>query len=214
VIFVAGIALRLIAQEQDGFTIELDPDIRSEAVHVDYYLVGGFGGYGGFTDRLKASTGELFLPVYRDGQRATSLKPVVYAKGCELATFALDPLPPGRSSVRFECRKLGTVWLKRMVSGHPRPSGLTVRLHYMAHWSHPFFGIGDGAILSLAIAEAAPDQDGGFAIELPDFANDGITNSYKGQAEWSVTAEKTGTNDQYWLNTDKQAGRSPGAFGY
>jgi hypothetical protein len=72
--------------------------------------------------------------------------------------------------------------------------------------------LGDGPVLSLAIAEVVPGRDGRFAIEVPDLANDGVTNSYKGQADWSVTACKTGTNDQYWLNTDKQANRLPGTL--
>lgn len=41
-------------------------------------------------------------------------------------------------------------------------------------------------------------------MEVPDFANDGVTKSYKEQAEWSITAWRTGTNDQYWLNSDAQ----------
>jgi hypothetical protein len=212
VTFKVGLALSLIAQEKEGVKIELDPSIRSEAVQMHYYLVGGFGGYGAFTDGPRALTEELLLPIYRGGQRAKSLKALVYAKGCELATFALNPLPPGPNRVRFECRKLGTIWLKGVVTGHPRPSELTVRLRYRAHWSHTFFGILDAPVLSLAIAEVVPGRDGRFAIEVPDFANDGVTNSYKGQADWSVTAWKTGTNDQYWLNTDKQASRLPGTL--
>jgi hypothetical protein len=65
VTFEVGLALSLIAQEKEGFKIELDPSIRSEAVQVQYYLVGGFGGYGAFTDGPRALTEELFLPIYR-----------------------------------------------------------------------------------------------------------------------------------------------------
>jgi hypothetical protein len=183
-----SVALSLIAQGKEGLIIELDPNIRPDSVHVDYFLEGGFGAYGDFTDRTKASDQELFVPIYLDGQRATSLKAVVYAKGCELATFVLDPLPPGSSRVRFECYKLGAVWLKGVVTGYPRPSELTVRLRYLADWSHAFFGILDGAVLSLAIAEVVPDRAGRFAVEVPDFANDGVSKSHKDQAEWSITA--------------------------
>jgi hypothetical protein len=207
-----GLALCLIAQAKDGLTIDLDPIIRPEVVHVFYFLKGGFGGYGDFTDRTAASAQEVFLPIYRNGQRATSLKAVVYAKGCELAAFALDPLlaVPGR--IRFECHELRAIWLNGVVIGYPHPSELTVRVRYMAHWSHTFFGIGDGSVLSLAIAEVVPDRDGEFAVEVPDFANDGLTKSYKGQAVWSITCGKTGTNDQYWLNSDAQNSRIPGAL--
>jgi hypothetical protein len=197
-----GLAIGLVASEKDKLAIELGPDIRPEAVHVHYFLKGGFGGYGDFIDPTQASGKELFLPIDRDGRRATSLRAVVYTKGCELATFALDPLPPGPSRVRFECRKLRTIHLRGTVVGYPRPSELTVRLRYLAFWSHGFFGIMDGPVLLLPIAEVAPDQDGRFDVDLPDFANDAVTESYKGQAEWSVTAWKTGANDQYWLNVD------------
>jgi len=207
-----GLALCLIAQAKDGLTIDLDPDIRPEAVHVHYFLTGGFGGYGDFTDRTAGSAQEVFLPIYRDGQRATSLKAVVYARGCELAAFALDPLPPIPGRIRFECHKLRAVRLKGVVTGYPHPSELTVRVRYIAHWSHTFFGIADGPVLSLAIAEVVPDRDGKFAVEVPDFANDDLTKSYKGQAEWSITGWKTGTNDQYWLNPDAQDSKIPGAL--
>ena len=171
-------------------------------MHVYYSQYGGFGAYGGFTDPTQASGRELFLPIDRDGRRATSLRAVVYTNGCELATFALDSLPPGLNRVRFECRKLRTIHLRGKAIGYPRPWDLTVRLRYLAFWSHSFFGISDGPILSFPIAEVAPDQDGRFDVDLPDFANDAVTKSYKGQAEWSVTAWKTGANDQYWLNVD------------
>ena len=105
VVFGVGFALSLHAQKNDGVKIEVDPSVRSEDVHVYYFLVGGFGGYGGSTDvPPKPSTEELLLPIYRDAQRANSLKAVAYAKGCELTTFTLDPLAPGPSRVRFECR--------------------------------------------------------------------------------------------------------------
>jgi len=205
------LTLRLTAQEDGGFKIELDPSIRPESVHVQYYLVGEFGGYGDFTDRPRAIAGEISLPIYRDFQRANSVKAVVYAKGCEIATFAADLLRD-LSRARFECYRLPTVWLRGRVSGAPRASDLTVRLQYAARWSHVFFGIADGAVSSFAIAAAPTDRDGRFAVEVPDFANDSVTNSYPGQAEWSVTARKTGTNDQYWLNVEKQANRFPGAL--
>ena len=87
-----------------------------------------------------------------------------------------------------------------------------MQLRYLAYWSHAFFGIGDGPVLSIAIAEVVPDHDGRFAVEVPDFANDGVTKSYKDQTEWSITAWKTGTNDQYWLNLDVPDSKIPGAL--
>lgn len=207
-----GLVPYLVAQTKDGITIDLDPAVRPEAAHVRYFLTGGFGGYGDFTDGGAASGQKVFLPVYRDGQRAMSLKAVVYAKGCELAVFALDPLPAVPGRIRFDCHKLRAVWLKGVVNGHPNPSELTVRVIYMAPWIDTFFGIADGTVLSFPIAEVVPDQDGKFAVELPDFANDSLTKSYPGQAEWSITGWKTGTNDLYWLNSDAPHSKMPGSL--
>lgn len=211
-IVIVGIFLTrsLIAQERDGLTIELDPSTDSASVRVDYYLTGGFGGYGDLANHTQLSGREVVLPTYRNGLRARSLKAIVYVKGCAFSTFVLDPLPPGPSHVRFECQKLPAITLKGIVIGYPRPSELTVRLRYMASWSLTFFGASDGPVLLLPIAETVPDVDGRFAIEVPDFANDAVTNSYRRQAEWLITAWGQGANGRYWLNTDNEQPVSPG----
>jgi hypothetical protein len=74
------------------------------------------------------------LPLIYEGKRAKSVKAVLYAKGCELSTIVLDPLPSRPSRVSFECRKLPTVRLRGTVVGHSHPSDLTVCFGYTAHW--------------------------------------------------------------------------------
>jgi len=208
VTFGIGLAPGLIAQDKEEVRIRMDPNIPSQTVHVHYFVKGEFGGFGGFRDGSKDF--DLFLPTYQGDQRAKSLKTIVYAKGCEIATFVLDPLPPGPSRLRFDCQKLATDWLKGVVTGHPHPSELTVQLVYMANWSPRFFGFGDGPSVTIPVAEVAPDRDGRFAIEAPDFANDGVTKSYKGQAEWWVMAWKAGSSDRYSLNADGEISEFPG----
>src|ERR1700734_2871785 len=124
VLFVAPgvcLTLRLSAQEENEFKIEvkieLDPSIQPESVRVQYYLVGEFGGYGDFRDRPRALAGEIFLPLDRTVNVQTR-KAVVYARGCEIATFAAGLLL-GPSRVRFECHKLPTIWLRGRVAGVP-----------------------------------------------------------------------------------------------
>lgn len=63
-----GIALNLTAQGFEGLAIELDPNVRPEAVHVHYQLMGGLGGYGDFTDRTRPSSA---LPA---GAQSSSLR--------------------------------------------------------------------------------------------------------------------------------------------
>ncbi len=209
-----ALAPDLTAQGKDRLVIDLDPSIEPASVRVAYFLTGPFGGRGDFTNDLKTLRHQLALPLEQDGERATSLKAVVYAKGCAVQTFAMDPLPAAPPRLRFECRKLRTLVLKGVVAGNPRPWELTIQLSYMANWSHAFFGIMDGPILSFPIAEIIPDRDGRFTIEVPDFANDAVTNSYKdkGEGNWLLTALRTGTNDRYWLNTADRKPESPGAL--
>jgi hypothetical protein len=208
------LTLRLRAQEEDGFKIEFDdPHIRPESVHIQYYLLGEFGAYGDFTDRQKPVAGEIVLPLYRGLQRARSVKVILYATGCEIETFAGDPLL-GPRSAKFECHKLRTTWLRGRVAGGLRMADLTVRLGYTAHWSHAFFGIGDGPVSSFPIADVLTDRDGRFAVEVPDFTTDRVTNAHRGQAEWSLTAGKMGTNDQYWLNAANQVNKLPGSLAF
>ncbi|MGB7760825.1 MAG: hypothetical protein WBL61_13410 [Bryobacteraceae bacterium] len=208
--FGIGLAAGLVARDEEEVRIRLDPNTPSQTVRVSYFIKGGFGGFGGSREGRKDF--DLFLPTYQGDQRAQSIKAVVYAKGCEIAAFALDPLPPGPSQLWFDCRKLGTVWLKGVVTGHPHPSELTVGLVYVANWSPRFFGFSDGPAMSLPIAEIAPDRDGRFAVEVPDFANDGVTKSYQGQAYWSVMAWQAGSNDRYWLDADGEITGFPGAL--
>jgi hypothetical protein len=53
---------------------------------------------------------------------------------------------------------------------------------------HPFFGIVDGPVLSIPVTQIVPNPDGTFGVDLPDFANDPVTQSFKGQAGRTVTA--------------------------
>jgi hypothetical protein len=52
-------------------------------------------------------------------------------------------------------------------------------------------GPSDGFVCEYAVAELRPVRDGKFALDLPDFANDGAARSYHGpadRAEWSFSA--------------------------
>src|SRR6266404_1573182 len=197
--FALGVALAFcsVAQEREkeAIPIELEPEIRTESVHVKYFLSGSFGGYGGFIDGANPSAAALSVPIYQDGQRAKSLKAIVYSKGCEIETIDLNPIPRDPAPYRFKCRKLGTVLMRGLVTGHAHPEKLTVQFRYMAYWDHPFFGIWDGPVSTFTSAEATPDQDGRFEVYVPDFASDRVTKFYKGQSEWWIMASEPETAD-------------------
>jgi hypothetical protein len=82
----------------------------------------------------------------------------------------------------------------------------------VASWDHSFFEIADGFVSTFSIVEVTPDRKGNFAVQVPDFVNDGVTRFYQVQAEWSVTASEpeTAGDHRYWLNAENQPGKSPG----
>lgn len=209
-----GLTFSLSSQELDQVLIQVEPAQQSSTLQFSYFLTGPFGGYGGVGELLATPqhpVAEIPLPVYQNEHRARSLKAVVYAKGCELARFTLDPLPLGTSRVPFVCRELPTVRLSGRILGYPEPTTLTVKFTYVGTWSHGFFGYVDGAILiSLPIAEARPATGGEFELELPDFAKDPATRSYPGQAYWSISATRQGTDQRFQLNATSGQSETPG----
>lgn len=192
------------AAGDDVFRIEWGQDVQSDTVRVDYLLAGPFGGIGKMGVKADPAGGVRVPLTSDDHQRAKSLRAIVYARGCELGTVIVDPIPPAAPAApwRFECKKLGTVWLKGTVAGHPRPWELTVQLHYSGGWSHRFFGIADGPTLMIQVAEAAVDREGRFSIELPDFASDTVARSYGQMSAWWVSATDAGKSSGYRLKVD------------
>ncbi len=192
----------------------MEPAQQSSTLQFSYFLTGPFGGYGEVGELFgtpQHPLAEIPLPVYQNEHRAQSLKAVVYAKGCELARFTLDPLPLGSSRVPFVCRELPTIPLRGRILGYPEPSTLTIQFTHVATWSYGFFGYVDGASLfSLPIAEAQPDPGGAFEVQVPDFAKDPATRSYPGQAYWSISAKKQGTDQRFQLNSTTGRSERPG----
>jgi len=203
----AGLAPGRIGGDGEEVRIGPDPNVEARRLRAYYFIVGDFGGYGGSREADKEL--DVSLPTYVGDRRARSVKAVVYAEGCEIRTFVLDPLPPGPSRLLFECRKLDTVWLRGIVVGHARPSELRIHLHYVGSWNGRFLGFGDGPSLTIHIADAVPHPDGRFAVEVPDFAKDTITKSHREEAYWRITASGTGPNESYCLKPDRPASTLP-----
>ncbi|MGC4051119.1 MAG: hypothetical protein QM757_17285 [Paludibaculum sp.] len=205
------LTLSLRCQDLDQVLIQVQPAQQSSTLQFSYFLTGPFGGYGGvgeLSGTPQHPVAEIPLPVYQNEHRAQSLKAVVYAKGCELARFTLDPLPLGSSRVPFVCRELPVVRMRGRILGQPEPATLTVHLTYVGTWCHGFFGYVDGAVLvSLPIADAQPDSGGEFEVEIPDFAKDPVTRSYPSQSYWSIHATKQVQGKEQRIPLNSTAGR-------
>jgi hypothetical protein len=70
-------------------SISLPPDILSETVQISYFLVGPFGGYGGYAAQ-RTGVHSYEIPTMVDGKAATEIRIIVYAPGCEIHQFVIS----------------------------------------------------------------------------------------------------------------------------
>jgi hypothetical protein len=156
-------------QQSPVVELHLPPYLASEAVQIDYFLIGPFGGYGLFVTKEKGRV-SYDIPASVDGKPAETAKIIAYLPGCEIVK--LEITMQGASQERaLPCNALGQVPLHgRIVPvSLAQTSGTEVEISYEADWSHGFFGIADGMVTTFQIATVIPDDDGHFEVELPDF---------------------------------------------
>jgi hypothetical protein len=149
-------------------SISLPPDILSETVQISYFLVGPFGGYGGYAAQ-RTGVHSYEIPTMVDGKAATEIRMIVYASGCEIQQFVIPLAEHSRGSQEFPCQPVETVKL----SGHIVPDALVrdtnaeLVVTYMAYWAHGFYGIADGFVTGFHLATVSPDANGMFQVDLP-----------------------------------------------
>jgi hypothetical protein len=173
---LAGTSPVILAQENaqpqsPTLMLNLPPEIASETVQINYFMLGPFGGYGGYVTRNK---GRVFydIPASVDGKPAGAVKIIAYMPGCEIVKLEIT-IQGAFEQRTLPCRALGRVPLRGRISPVSRPqiSGVEVEINYEADWDHEFFCISDGMVTSIQVAAVIPDEDGQFEVELPDFFN-------------------------------------------
>jgi hypothetical protein len=183
------------ASPNDFFTIKLPSDVLSEHVGIQYFLTGGFGGYGGFV-ASEPRKREYSIETSYEGKPARTLKAIVYAKGCRLVLLDVPSLSENRSA-EFDCIPLPDAEFEVLANipkawrDHP----LKLEIDYLAYWSHPFFGIVDGFVASFPITEAIVPAKDTFPITLPNFAEDPTTKRYKGNAALQFVLREADTGN-------------------
>src|SRR5258708_38079791 len=69
-------------------TVLLPANIPSETVQISYFLIGPFGGYGGYT-KQRPGLQSYEISALVEGKTASEIRMLVYASGCEIKTFVL-----------------------------------------------------------------------------------------------------------------------------
>jgi hypothetical protein len=164
----------LAAQDHPKVSFLLPSGIASETVHIEYFLTGSFGGYGGFVhpESKKAS---FDIDPFVEGRPAENIRIIAYLPGCEVAT--LDLTFSGTSVERWlDCIPLGSVSFHGEVlpTSAAREQDAEIEISYLAMWSHKFYGIADGPVTTIPLGTVRPNRDGKFDITLPDLYQQAI----------------------------------------
>ena len=188
-------------------SISIPPDILSETVQISYFLLGPFGGYGGYAAQ-RTGVHSYEIPTMVDGKAATEIRMIVYASGCEIQQFVVPLAEHSRGSQEFPCQPVETVKL----SGHIVPDALVrdtnaeLVVTYMAYWAHGFYGIADGFVTGFHLATVSPDANGMFQVDLPYFSVDAEASSSEQRASFRLMLRdsKTGNHIASNLEPEKQ----------
>jgi hypothetical protein len=117
-------------------SISLPPDVLSETVQISYFLVGPFGGYGGYVAQ-RTGVQSYEIPTMVEDKAATEIRMIVYASGCEIQQFVLPLAEHSSVNQEFQCQRAETVRL----SGKIVPTALVsdknaeLVVTYMAFWA-------------------------------------------------------------------------------
>jgi hypothetical protein len=178
-------------------SISLPPNVASETVQIAYHLVGPFGGYGG-DSQPKAGVRSYEIEASREGEEATEARLIVYAPGCEFETYVVPLSDIAKVNKQFECTRAESVALVGQVIPQSLVQGKNAELivSYMAHWSHEFFGIVDGAIVEFTMATTCPDADGMFRVDLPVFRSDAVPSFPERRASFHLILRDSKTWNQ------------------
>lgn len=164
-------------------SISLPPDVLSETVQISYFLIGPFGGYGGYVAQ-RAGVHSYEIPAMVEGKAATEIRMITYASGCEIQQIVLPLAEHSRVDQEFQCQRAETVKL----SGKIVPTALVsdnnaeLVVTYMAYWAHAFYGFGDGFVTRFHLATVSPHADGMFEGDLPYFSADAEASSPRPRA--------------------------------
>lgn len=165
----AGLAQPSSSDDGPLVSLFLPRGYQSEKVQVRYFMLGRFGGYGGYVED-QADRRSIDFVAAVDGKPAVYIKGFALLPGCEIVTFEFSVT--GTAMWRqLDCKPLKIITLR----GHIPPEVLAnanapeIDVRYEADWARGFFGIADGFVQRMHLARVTPTESGDFSVEVPDF---------------------------------------------
>src|SRR5262249_12148016 len=89
-------------------SVSLPSEVLSETVQISYFLIGPFGGYGGYAAQ-RTGVHSYEIPTMVDGKAASEIRMIIYASGCEIQQFVLPLGEHSRVSQEFPCQHAESV---------------------------------------------------------------------------------------------------------
>jgi hypothetical protein len=104
---------------------------------------------------------------------ATTMKAVIWAKGCELQTYDLDLVHSAWRELTYECLAASTTMLtgRLQLNDSLRNKPHQIAISYTAAWVCGFFELADCMVPQFHVATVNPAKDEAFMVDLPDFSH-------------------------------------------
>jgi hypothetical protein len=197
IMMLSGLPFRAQPSSSEGpIRMVLPPGIEPRSCQLRYFLVGSFGGYGGFA-RPKLNASEFEIETLHEGAGVKSLKAALYCPGYQLQTITFDALPDVVDrNLQLNPNPLGTVRLLGEVRGLTSQNAQVfhVDVDYTPSWLCESFRLADCFLAGWTVASVNLDANGRFSVTLPDFARDTVIGGYKNPGEFTfhIRDQKTG----------------------
>jgi hypothetical protein len=171
----------------DPIRVVLPPTVKAGTCQFEYFLVGPFGGYGGFA-RPKPDASEFEIETVHEGAAVQRWQVILSCSGYQVETMAFNALPDvGGRTVRVDPKPLGTVRFRGAVRGLTlqQVQVLYVDVDYSPSWLCEFFRLPDCMLSAWKVASVELETDGRFSVALPDFARDATVRSFQRPGEFT-----------------------------
>lgn len=203
-------ALAQLAPVRAPLVVSLPADVDTNRCVVHYFLIGPFGGLGGFARRNPKSQ-NFQIETETRGVPGQSLRAYVHCRGYQLELLDFPFLGDRpRSTVKLTPIPLRTIPLAGVVVGLDRgTAALEVEVQYYPWWMCEFFRLADCGLGGRYIAHAELGADGRFLVAIPDFLRDPAISSFKlrGELKFLIRGRSSG-NIVYRLRSTFAESRS------